>query len=69
MAQVFRGWASGRLNCYAIVFGLQRFLIDTEQLVAKALEQDRCNHLEAQADTIAEARDFGLPRSEWSKTK
>eukprot|EP00959_Pyramimonas_sp_CCMP1952_P391249 8199180-Pyramimonas_sp.AAC.1 len=52
-----------------MVFGLQRFLIDTEQLVANALEQDRCNHLEAQADTIVEARDFGLPRSEWSKTK
>ncbi|CAK0865728.1 unnamed protein product [Prorocentrum cordatum] len=33
------------LNCYAVVFGLQRFLIDTEQLVAKALEQDRLRFL------------------------
>eukprot|EP00959_Pyramimonas_sp_CCMP1952_P083406 1743303-Pyramimonas_sp.AAC.1 len=69
LANAFDDWTHRRIERDVLYLCVHQFLIDTEIVLSKAIEQDRCDHLGAKAAHIEHARDLGLPNREWDRVK
>ena len=62
-----RNWGTRTQDAFGAALAMQQFLLTTEEFLSAAIEDDRCRHLDAQAEELTQARDLGLPKQMWGK--